>query len=232
MNTTNDSTSSGKEVKDRLFDLINNTVHEIRKPIDSMVEAARMLATIDDKNEKNRLLNAIENDHVVARKLLDHISLISKNDANEAKDSEKHEETKAPQEEDNAVKDASRQGEPQQKKIILVAEDNNSNFILDLMILRKDYQVVHAWNGAEAVEMVQEMRPDLVLMDIKMPVMNGYEAFDKIKAIDPTIPIIAITAYSLAEEENKIIEKGFDAYLFKPLNAEEFTRTVKKKVNE
>ena len=130
------------------------------------------------------------------------------------------------------MNETSRQGESQKKKIILVAEDNNSNFILDLMILRKDYQVVHAWNGAEAVEMVQEMRPDLVLMDIKMPVMNGYEAFDKIKAIDPTIPIIAITAYSLAEEENKIIEKGFDAYLFKPLNAEEFTRTVKKKVNE
>lgn len=232
MNTTNDSTSPEKEVKDRLLDLINNTVHEIRKPIDSMVDAARMLAAIDDKNEKNRLLNAIENDHVVARKLLEHILLISKKDGKEATDSEKHEEKQCPKEEHNAVTETSRQGESQKKKIILVAEDNNSNFILDLMILRKDYQVVHAWNGAEAVEMVQEMRPDLVLMDIKMPVMNGYEAFDKIKAIDPTIPIIAITAYSLAEEENKIIEKGFDAYLFKPLNAEEFTRTVKKKVSE
>lgn len=117
------------------------------------------------------------------------------------------------------------------KKTVLVAEDDNSNYMLDYMILRKKYNVKHAWNGAEAVEMVKQQRPDAILMDIKMPVMNGYEAHAAIRKIDESIPIIALTAFTLAEEEEYIMEQGFDAYLPKPVNAEKLAKIVKEKTS-
>jgi CheY-like chemotaxis protein len=118
----------------------------------------------------------------------------------------------------------------EKKKLVLVAEDDNSNFLLDLMILRKKYKVIHAWNGEEALNCVKKERPDLILMDIRMPVMNGYEAFEKIKAWDSSIPIIVITAYTLAEEEEYILDKGFDAYLPKPLNTDDFSKIIASKI--
>ena len=239
MNTTNTTLTPNDGAKERILSLIANIAHQAQIPIDSMAKLARMLAETDDIEERKRLIATIEKDYRIARQLLTDIQSIVKNPDGQAEHYREELSSAANAESidvaikaEKAATDEAQDKEEQQKKIILVAEDNNSNFILDLMILRKDYEVIHAWNGAEAVEMVQKTRPDLVLMDIKMPVMNGYEAFDKIKAIDPTIPIIAITAYSLAEEEHKIIEKGFDAYLFKPLSAEEFSRTINSKVKE
>lgn len=239
MNTTNTTLTPKDGAEGRISSLIANIAHEAQTPVDSMAKLARMLAETDDTEERKRLVATIEKDYKIARQLLTDIQSIAKNPDGQVERHRMEPSSAANTDSidvavkaEKAVADEAQNKEEQQKKIILVAEDNNSNFILDLMILRKDYEVIHAWNGAEAVEMVQKTRPDLVLMDIKMPVMNGYEAFDKIKAIDPTIPIIAITAYSLAEEENKIIEKGFDAYLFKPLSAEEFSRTINSKVKE
>lgn len=76
------------------------------------------------------------------------------------------------------------------KKKILVAEDNASNFKLLDVILSKDFELLHAWNGKEAVEMFEQQKPELVLMDITMPVMNGYEATSEIRKFSATVPII------------------------------------------
>lgn len=239
MNTTNTKPTHNEEAERHGISLIASIAHEAQTPINSMAELSRQMAVTNDIEERKQLIVSIEKDYKIAQKMLKDIQSIANNpDGENESCCEEQAVATCAESIDVAIKaekaatDEAQDKEEQQKKIILVAEDNNSNFILDLMILRKDYEVIHAWNGAEAVEMVQKTRPDLVLMDIKMPVMNGYEAFDKIKAIDPTIPIIAITAYSLAEEENKIIEKGFDAYLFKPLSAEEFSRTINSKVKE
>lgn len=102
---------------------------------------------------------------------------------------------------------------------ILIAEDNPSNYMLFESILKKDYKLLHAWNGVEAVNLFEEHRPHLVLMDINMPELNGYEAVQKIRKISSTVPVIAVTAYAYASDEEKIMSSGFDAYAAKPINA-------------
>lgn len=106
-----------------------------------------------------------------------------------------------------------------QKITILVAEDHDSNYRLIESILKKDYNLIHAWNGAEAVAMFKTYSPQLILMDINMPVMDGYEATKEIRKFSTRLPIIAITAFAYASDEQKVMESGFDAYMSKPINA-------------
>ena len=102
--------------------------------------------------------------------------------------------------------------------IILIAEDNQSNFKLFETILKKDYRILHAWNGAEAVELFKAHKPHIVLMDVNMPVMDGYEATTEIRKISVDVPILAITAYAYASDEQRILSHGFDGYAAKPIN--------------
>lgn len=102
---------------------------------------------------------------------------------------------------------------------ILIAEDNASNFQLFETILKKEYRILHAWNGQEAVEMFREHRPHIVLMDINMPVMDGYEATAEIRKLSADVPVLAVTAYAYASDEQRILSYGFDGYTSKPINA-------------
>ena len=105
------------------------------------------------------------------------------------------------------------------KLVILVAEDNESNYRLFESILHHDYILLHAWNGQEAVDLFREQRPHLVLMDINMPVMNGYEATAEIRKLSEDTPIIAVTAFAFASDEQKVLSSGFNGYMPKPINA-------------
>ena len=102
---------------------------------------------------------------------------------------------------------------------VLIAEDNAGNFKLFESILKKDYSLVHAWNGREAVELFKQYKPHIILMDINMPEMNGYEATKEIRKLSADVPIIAVTAYAFASDEERILNSGFDAYASKPLEA-------------
>lgn len=102
---------------------------------------------------------------------------------------------------------------------ILIAEDNPSNYMLFESILKKDYHLVHAWDGMEAVRLFREHEPHLVLMDINMPELNGYEAVQEIRKISSSVPVIAVTAYAYASDEEKIMASGFDGFTPKPINA-------------
>ncbi|MGA2296447.1 MAG: ATP-binding protein, partial [FCB group bacterium] len=102
---------------------------------------------------------------------------------------------------------------------ILIAEDDWVSFqYLNRHLVNADITVIHAENGEEAVELVRKT-PDiaLILMDIRMPVMDGIEATKQIKLIRPDLPIIAQTAYAFSEEKNKILSIGCDEYLPKPI---------------
>lgn len=102
---------------------------------------------------------------------------------------------------------------------VLIAEDNPSNYMLFESILKKDYHLVHAWDGREAVRLFKEHDPHLVLMDINMPELNGYEAVQEIRKISSSVPVIAVTAYAYASDEEKIMASGFDGFTPKPINA-------------
>jgi signal transduction histidine kinase/CheY-like chemotaxis protein len=103
---------------------------------------------------------------------------------------------------------------------ILIAEDDNVNFLLFQKVMKaKNYKIIRAHNGQEAVAIcLSNPNIDLVLMDIKMPVMGGFEALKKIHAIRPDLPIIAQTAFVTNEDKELIFKAGFNDYLSKPIN--------------
>ncbi|MFP4471324.1 MAG: PAS domain S-box protein [Bacteroidales bacterium] len=118
-------------------------------------------------------------------------------------------------------------------KTIVIAEDDDSNFqLFELLLKRKKMNVIRAYNGREAVEHVERM-PDinLVLMDINMPVMNGYQATREIKKLRKNLPVIAVTAYAMAGDEYKANQAGCDDYLTKPINNKLFYQTVYKYIS-
>ncbi len=102
---------------------------------------------------------------------------------------------------------------------LLVAEDDASNYMLVEVLLGKEYNIIHAWNGEEAVQLFKKNNPDLVLMDINIPLMNGYESTKRIKEISENIPVIAVTAYATEEEKIKIMNSDFDGFVSKPIHA-------------
>jgi two-component system, cell cycle response regulator DivK len=104
-------------------------------------------------------------------------------------------------------------------KTVLLVEDQKYNLlVLKKMLERMGIVVIAVENGQEAIDICKQNNElDLVMMDIKMPVMDGYHAMKEIRKIRPDIRIIAETAYALAGDEEKILEAGFDDYLPKPI---------------
>lgn len=109
------------------------------------------------------------------------------------------------------------------KATLLIAEDNESNYILIRAVL-KEYDLLHAHDGNEAVRLYREHRPDLILMDLKMPDMDGYEATVEIRKEDSDIPIIAVTAFAFSEDEQRVKQSGFNGYAAKPIKPAELKK--------
>lgn len=112
------------------------------------------------------------------------------------------------------------------RKTILVAEDVEANFMLVTALLKNEYTILRAVNGEEAVSRFMRDDPDLILMDIKMPVMNGIEATEKIRAISSTIPIIGVTAHAFYSEQQRALDAGCNAIVSKPYSLDDLKRTV------
>jgi two-component system, cell cycle response regulator DivK len=120
-------------------------------------------------------------------------------------------------------------------KSILIVEDNEKNMKLARDILRaKGYTVFEAVNGEEGVRQALEQVPDLVLMDIQLPDINGIEAFTRIRANEATakVPVVAFTASVTVNDRSRIGDAGFDAFLGKPIQLKEFLETVRRLLGE
>ena len=119
---------------------------------------------------------------------------------------------------------------------VLVAEDEEVDYLYIETLLKakkvnNEMVLIHARNGQEAIDFcLKGQKIDLVLMDIKMPVMSGYEAAEKIKAAYPDLPIIAQTAYSTEKDREMALRHGCDDFISKPLNMEEFMGLVSKHI--
>lgn len=113
-------------------------------------------------------------------------------------------------------------------KIIMVAEDIEINFMFIQELLEPTGAIIiHAENGREALDYIRkETKIDIVLMDLLMPVMNGYEATRQIKSIRGNIPVIAQTAYSMSEDRKHAIEAGCDEYITKPIDRDELLSKI------
>ena len=110
------------------------------------------------------------------------------------------------------------------KRILMVEDSEDNRQIIRDLMESVGYDLIEAEDGAAGVAMATEHRPDLILMDIQLPVMDGYEACRRIKA-DPElrhIPIIAVTSYALSGDEAKTRAAGCDGYVTKPIRYKEF----------
>ena len=116
-------------------------------------------------------------------------------------------------------------------KTILVAEDEDHNYELVKIVLQKRYKLLRAHNGIEAVTINEEERPDLILMDIRMPGMNGLDATRIIKEVSST-PVIALSAYAFEENIRNAKEAGCDDFMAKPFKVENLIEIVKKYLGE
>lgn len=114
------------------------------------------------------------------------------------------------------------------RPVILVAEDNESNYMLIYTLLHKDYEVIHVKNGKEAVEAMNEQRVNLILMDIKMPKMNGIEALKEIRKRYPQVPVIMQTAYAFDADREEAKKAGCNGFITKPILPEYFLTEIKK----
>lgn len=104
------------------------------------------------------------------------------------------------------------------KPVLLIAEDVADNYRLYHTLLKHKFTLLHAWNGEEAVKMFIEEHPEAILMDIKMPVIDGYEAVARIRALDKDIPVIAVSAYAFSDDIDRIMKSGFTGYITKPIS--------------
>ncbi|MBP7508376.1 MAG: response regulator [Prolixibacteraceae bacterium] len=121
----------------------------------------------------------------------------------------------------------------QVKPLILIVEDVESNYLyLNAVLSKLDAHVEWVKNGLEAVNFVKEHpEVNLILMDLQMPEMNGYDATREIKKIYPDLIIIAQTAFAMSDDRAKAIEAGCDDYLAKPIRSKDLLDTVNKYLN-
>ena len=116
-------------------------------------------------------------------------------------------------------------------KTILIVEDTELNIDLITQILEDDYDLLVARDGAQGVDMALQNNPDLILMDISLPVMDGYAATRKIREANQTVPIIGVSAHAMSGHEQSAREAGCNDYLTKPINDEILLDKLRKYLN-
>jgi len=115
------------------------------------------------------------------------------------------------------------------KKILLV-EDNEVNMrLVKLTLKNQSYDFIEATNGEDAIELAKDRNPDLIILDIQLPKMDGYEVARTLKASEKLkhIPIIGLTAHAMKGDEERVLEAGCNAYVSKPLDTNQFRGLVK-----
>jgi two-component system, cell cycle response regulator DivK len=112
-------------------------------------------------------------------------------------------------------------------KTILIVEDVELNIDLIAQLLEDDYNLLVARDGEQGVNMAQQNNPDLILMDISLPVIDGYEATRRIRSTMTSTPIVGLSAHAMSGDEEKAKEVGCNAYLTKPINTKLLVEKVK-----
>jgi two-component system cell cycle response regulator DivK len=120
-------------------------------------------------------------------------------------------------------------------KLILIVEDEPKNLTLLRDLLQvSGYKTIEATDGEQGVELAKSKKPDLILMDVQMPKMDGLEATRILKADATTsnIPVLALTSYAMKGDKERILEAGCDGYIAKPIDIKEFLKLVTEYLSE
>ncbi len=118
----------------------------------------------------------------------------------------------------------------ERKKILVVDDDKKNRYLVSFLLEKEGFEVVIATNGLEGIETAKKQQVDLIIMDIKMPKMDGYEATRRIRRLKKykSIPIIALTSYAMVKDKEKTIKAGCTGYMSNPITPETFIDEIKK----
>ncbi len=120
------------------------------------------------------------------------------------------------------------------KKTILIIEDNEQNmYMLSYLLEQSNYTIIKAYNGLDGLKLAHENHPEIILIDIQLPDMDGYEICNKLSynGLPKSTVIIAVTSYAMGGDKEKAIEAGADGYLEKPINPDTFVKQMESIVN-
>tara|TARA_R110000782_G_scaffold51553_2_gene111049 strand:- start:346 stop:717 length:372 start_codon:yes stop_codon:yes gene_type:complete len=120
------------------------------------------------------------------------------------------------------------------KKTILIIEDNEQNmYMLSYLLKQSNYTIIKAYNGLDGLKLAHENHPEIILIDIQLPDMDGYEICNKLSynGLPKSTVIIAVTSYAMGGDKEKAIEAGADGYLEKPINPDTFVKQMESIVN-
>ncbi len=186
--------------------VIKNFVHGIRTQLNAILGFSELMAEATEASDKAKYLEIIKEN---SDNLLDMTYVMDKVSTKE-------------------VNDNNMETSENKRPVILVAEDTESNYILVSYILKKDYEIIWARDGVEAIEKYESEHPDLILMDVRMPRLGGLAATAHIRETDKKIPIIALTAFAFDSDKAKTMEAGCTDFLSKPIQAATLRSTVQK----
>jgi two-component system cell cycle response regulator DivK len=115
------------------------------------------------------------------------------------------------------------------KRVLIVEDQEDNRAILRDLLSKSGYDLIEATNGEEGVALAQSQRPDLILMDVQLPIIDGYEATRRIKSKAElrSIPVIAVTSYALSGDEAKARAAGCDAYVAKPFSPRQLLAKIR-----
>lgn len=118
----------------------------------------------------------------------------------------------------------------ERKKILVVDDDKKNRYLVSFLLEKEGFEVVIATNGLEGIEAAKKQQVDLIIMDIKMPKMDGHEATRRIRRLKKykSIPILALTSYAMLKDKEKAMKAGCTGYISKPITPETFTEEIKK----
>ena len=116
------------------------------------------------------------------------------------------------------------------KKILVVDDDKKSRYLVSFLLEKESFEVIMATNGLEGIEAARKQQVDLIIMDVKMPKMDGYETTKRIRRLKKykSIPIIALTSYAMTEDKERALKAGCTGYIPKPITSETFISEIKK----
>ncbi len=120
------------------------------------------------------------------------------------------------------------------KPTILIIEDNEQNmYMLSFLLTQNNYKILKAYNGKDGLRLAHENNPEIILIDIQLPDMDGYEICNKLRhnGLSKNTTLIAVTSYAMGGDKEKAIEAGADGYLEKPINPETFVNQMESIVN-
>jgi len=116
------------------------------------------------------------------------------------------------------------------KKVLVIEDNDNNMYLMRFMLEKNGYRVIEAGDGLTGIKMAFEQKPDLIIMDIQLPDINGLEATRRIRQSDiaGSIPIVAVTSYAMVGDREQTLQAGCSGYIEKPINPETFIKELQK----